>query len=78
MPLTDQQRCFLNTVRSFSGAKPYLGMMPRRVVTSCDQREVLRSFFSGYVAFVTRSLSKRDVVEGLVLTDKGLKVLSEQ
>lgn len=76
MELSDKHISFLNSVNTFSRAKRYMGMMPKHIVTSCNETDVDALHAGGYVAFVSMKAMEGGKMDGLVLTDKGMKIVT--
>ena len=77
MPLNESQMSFLTTVHQFSRSERYHGMMPKRLAQSCDELDVREAFSKGYVALGSIKPHVGQEFEGLMLTDKGLKLLNK-
>lgn len=75
MDLNENQLSFLNTVQQFSRFQRYHGMMPKRLAQACNEQDVRQVFSAGYVALGSIKPQFGQEVEGLYLTDKGLKFL---
>lgn len=71
----DKQKVFLSAVRVFGKSGRYYGMMPRWVVDSCSEKEVRNAFLSGCVAYSSIDTAEGPAMEGMILTEKGLKLL---
>lgn len=71
----EKRRVFLTAVQMFGKSGRYHGMMPRWVVDSCSQQEVRDAFLSGCVAYSTIDGAEGPAIEGMILTEKGLKLL---
>lgn len=71
----ERQKMFLNAVRMFGKSGRYYGMMPRWVVDSCGQSEVREAFLKGCVAYSSIDGADGPSLEGMILTEKGLKLL---
>jgi hypothetical protein len=78
MELDEKQRSLLSTVHDFCKTRRYHGVMPARVLQTCDADLVRTVFNLGYVAFTSITPHADRPVEGVVLTDKGLRVLTTQ
>jgi len=75
MSSEDRQKTFLTAVQLFGKSGRYHGMMPRWVVDSCSQREVRDAFLKGCVAYSSFDGADGPSIEGMILTEKGLKLL---
>jgi hypothetical protein len=74
--LEDRRVGFLNAVNEFSKARAYRGIMPRRLVRSCDEVAVRESFEQGLVALYSAKFDDGSKIEGMVLTRKGMDLLA--
>lgn len=75
MGIGDNHKQFLNAVNLFSKSNRYCGMMPRWVVDSCSSNAVREAFQMGCVAYSYVDSDDFPGLEGMILTDKGIKAL---
>lgn len=72
--LNEKQVSLLKTVQSFS--QTCYGMMPKELVLPTSEEDITVVFAQGLVAYTTVTKHSKEV-QGMVLTDKGVKALQD-
>ncbi len=77
MEINESQKSFLHTVHQFSRSPRYHGMMPKKLAQGCDESDLREAFANGYIALGSVKPHMGQEIEGLMLTEKGLRLLEQ-